>query len=167
MLFRSPDPAEPVYECHGTIWSGSLFKVESVREVGLPSVDYVLDWGEYAYGYEGFRRGYRSFMHQGSVIRHNIGAEASLGFRAYKLGPFTIRLIELAPIRCYYVTRNPLYFWLYVYHVRNARILLPRVFKILALTLNFLVRPISHGAHLRACLRGIWDGLRKNLKARY
>lgn len=35
------------------------------------------------------------------------------------------------------------------------------------LTLHFTLRPRTHGAQIRACLRGIRDGLTSNIAARY
>jgi hypothetical protein len=36
-----------------------------------------------------------------------------------------------------------------------------------ALTMNFVLRLRTHGAQIRACLRGIRDGLTGNMAARY
>lgn len=162
-----PDPLQPFYECDGTIWAGSLYKLAMVQRIGLPSADYVLDWGEYEYGYRGKQCGYRAFMHQDSIVDHNITGQASFHFSTYRLGPVSFKLIELPPIRCYYVVRNTLYFWLHEYQFRNFYTLLPRLYKISALTVNFLLRPTRRWPELSACLRGIWDGLRKNLQHRY
>lgn len=162
-----PIPNEDVYEFNGSIWSGSLFKLEAVAKIGFPSADYFLDFDEYAYGYRAMRHGYRAFMHQGSIVNQNVTGEASLELRTYQIGPLSFKMIELPPIRCYYVIRNTLYFWLYEYHIHNMYTLLPRFYKITMLTLNFLLRPFSHRSHLKACLRGIWDGLLKNMHHRY
>src|SRR5688572_9040063 len=42
-----PGPEESFYAFDSTIWSGSLYKLDAVQKVGLPSEDYVLDWGEH------------------------------------------------------------------------------------------------------------------------
>jgi rhamnosyltransferase len=162
-----PPPGVSVYEFDATIWSGSLYRLAAIEKVGLPSADYVLDWGEFEYGYRGRRHGYRAFMHQGSVVDHNITGEAALRLRPHRFGPIAFNLIELAPIRCYYVVRNTLYFWLYVYHVRSLSTVLPRIYKVILLTMNFAVRPQSRRRELLACLRGIRDGVLKNVHRRY
>lgn len=161
-----PEPHEP-YECDATIWAGCLFRLDAVQDVGLPPADYVLDWGEYEYGYRGKRAGYRALMQTGSLLDHNIRGEASFHFSPLRLGPVTVQLIEMPPIRCYYVIRNTLYFWLYEFEPRSVRAAVPRVYKMLALTLNFLLRPRTRGAEIRACLRGLWDGLRGKMQNRY
>lgn len=162
-----PRPRDVSYEFHSGIWTGSLFKLEAIRKIGLPWADYVLDIHEFAYGYQAMQRGYRAFMHVSSIVNHNITGEASIRFTRYALGRLSFQLIELPPIRCYYVVRNTLYFWLYEYHVRNAYTIVPRLYKILLLTANFLLRPIGHRAELMACLRGIRDGLLKRMERRY
>ena len=42
----TPMPDESYYCCHTTIWSGCLYRLAAVRQIGLPNVDYVLDRGE-------------------------------------------------------------------------------------------------------------------------
>ena len=162
-----PGSDQRFYECDASIWSGCLYKLAAVQKIGLPSEDYVLDWGEYEYGYRGKQGGYQACMHQDSIMDHNITGQSSLSFTTYSLGPISWRMIELAPIRCYYVVRNTLYFWLHEFHARSLYAVLPRVFKIGILTFNFLLRPVSHWQELSACLRGLLDGFRGNLHRRY
>jgi GT2 family glycosyltransferase len=162
-----PEPSHVWYECDATIWSGSLYKLSAVAKIGLPEVDYVLDWGEYAYGYRGKQHGYRGFVHKGSIVDHNVTGESTLNIRRYRLGWFAFNMIELPAIRCYYLVRNILYFWLYQYEYRNFYTLVPRLYKVLILTLNFLLRAHSHSPQLVACLRGISDGLLKQMHRRY
>lgn len=162
-----PDPARDFFEIDATIWSGSLYKLSAVQQVGLPSADYVLDWGEYEYGYRGKRHGYRALTHRLSIVEHNIGGGPALGLTRYRLGPVSFRMRELPPIRCYYLVRNMVYFWLYEYHVRNVHTLLPCFLRIGKLVLNFALRCVTRWGQLSACLRGVSDGLRKNMSRRY
>ena len=162
-----PDPGQRYYACDSTIWSGCFFQLRAVRSVGLPPADYVLDWGEYEYGYRGKQHGFLAFMDQQSLLDHNIREQASFRFTPYRVGPVHFQLMEVPPIRCYYVIRNTLYFWLYEFRPRSLRALLPRLYKMLALFANFLVRPRSRRAELVACLRGFSDGLRRKMHARY
>jgi len=160
-----PDPAQAFYECDVAMWTGSLYRLARVQRVGLPSVDYVLDGGECEYGYRGKRLGYRAFVHQGSILDHNIGCQPAARFTSHRLGPLSFKLLELAPIRWYYASRNNLYFWLYEYHERN----LYHVLREFSSFLNHLTKFVLllRRPELTACLRGMRDGLCKNMHHRY
>ncbi len=169
-----PDPDRPFYECDSTIWSGSLYKLSAVRRVGLPNGDYVLDWGEYEYGYLGKLRGYRAFMHQQSIIDHTV-SDADLPALRYRFGPLRLEVkqLKLPPIRLYYIFRNTLYFWLYVYHKGNIFRYLrqpsdsPNLLCLVKYVVRVLLLSQNRWVDLRACMRGTWDGLRRNLHRRY
>jgi len=162
-----PDPDSPIYNCDVTIWSGCLFQMESVRKIGLPSPDYVLDWGEFEYGYRAMKAGYKGFIHTKSIMYHNIGGRPSLETVTRRFGPLVIKTYEFPPIRCYYMVRNMIYFCLYETRNRQLTALLRVFFKVAKLTASFLLRPLSHGPQIRACIRGIWDGLGKNMGKRF
>jgi rhamnosyltransferase len=163
----APPPDQEYYECDGPMWTGSLFKLEAVRKIGLPSVDYVLDEGEFEYGYRGKRCRYKAFMHQSSIVDHNIGGQSTLKITSYRLGSLTFKLIDVPPIRCYYVVRNTFFFWLYEFQERNLRLMARIWYTQAKFILNFLLRPFSRWAHVKACLRGLRDGLSKNMHRRY
>ena len=167
--FRRPRPPEGAafYEFDSTIWSGSLYRVDAVRRIGLPSPDYVLDWGEHEYGYRGKRAGYRALIHTASLVDHNIGAPSGLQFTTYRLGRLTFTMRELPPIRCYYLVRNLLYFWLYEYHARNAATTAACLLRVAKLTLSFVVRFPVRPAQARACLRGFCDGVLRKVERRF
>jgi rhamnosyltransferase len=148
-----PDPAQPFYECDITIWSGSLYKLAAVRTVGLPRADYLLDWGEFEYAHRAKRFGYRTFMHHGSIIDHNIGGQPSVA--------------DFPSIRFYYFARNIIYFWLYEYHQGNLYRFLRESLWVFKHIVNILVLSKKRRPQLAACLRGLWDGLRKNMHHRY
>jgi GT2 family glycosyltransferase len=179
-----PTPDRRCYPFHVTIWSGSLYRLAAVRQIGLPNPDYVLDWGEYEYGYHVTKAGYKSFIHQDAVMKHNIRGNQSLQPFKFRLRPLTITFYEDPPIRCYYVCRNTLYFTLYEQEDRRFGLLRPAlwrvrpapgrpglmrgvVWQLLFFTMNFLLRPRTHAAQVRACCRGIWHGVSGNLAARY
>ena len=162
-----PESTQEFYEFDVAMWTGCLFKLSAVREIGLPSADYVLDWGEFEYALRGKRRGYRAFMHQGSILDHNIGGHPSLRSRTSRLGPLRLTTIDFPPIRLYYFTRNILYFWLHEYHRGNAYRLFsesPSIPKFLA---KILLMSRKRWPETAACLRGVWDGLWKNMHHRY
>ena len=162
-----PEEDQEYYECDATIWAGCLYRLEAVRAIGLPSLDYVLDCGEYEYGYRGKCAGYHGFMHQRSLVLQNIRGNASFQFSSYRIGLLRFSFIEMRPIRCYNTIRNMLYFWLYEFQPRNFHSILLHLWKIFALTMNFTLRPFTRSEQLLACLRGFWHGLRKNMTHRY
>jgi rhamnosyltransferase len=163
----SPESDQPYYECDGTMWTGCLFKLEAVQQIGLPSADYVLDEGEFEYGYRGKRCGYKAFIDQSSIVDHNIGGQTSMGFTTYRIGPVLFKMFDFAPIRCYYVVRNTIYFWLHEYQDRNIFIRLRIFYMVSKFVVNFVLRPVSRWPQLEACLRGLRDGLFKNMHHRY
>lgn len=187
----NPAPKERYYTIHVTIWTGSLYRMAAVRKSGFPNPDYVLDMGEYEYGHRMTKAGYKAFMHQDAVIKHQIRGTRSLRRVVLKLGPLALTFYEDTPIRCYYLCRNMLYFTLYdcregrtgllgsvawafrgvlwrVCLVPGRSGLKPGVaWQLLMFTLNFLVRPRNHGEQIAACFRGIWHGVTGNITARY
>jgi rhamnopyranosyl-N-acetylglucosaminyl-diphospho-decaprenol beta-1,3/1,4-galactofuranosyltransferase len=178
----APEPEQRWYMCHVTIWSGCLYRLAAVRRIGFPNPDYVLDRGELEYAYRVMKASYKAFIHRDAVIRHNIRGAPGLASKHLKVGPITLKFFELAPIRCYYTCRNTLYFTMYdstdghlaklrdLWRLRSrpGRSFMSGVaWQAALLTVNFVLRPRTHGAQIRACLRGIWDGLTGNIAARY
>jgi rhamnopyranosyl-N-acetylglucosaminyl-diphospho-decaprenol beta-1,3/1,4-galactofuranosyltransferase len=181
-VVAAPTPEQRYYMCHVTIWSGCLYRLTAVRRIGLPNADYVLDRGELEYAYRVMKAGYKAFIHRDAVFRHNIRGTATLTSKRVKVGPITLVFFDLPPIRCYYTCRNTLYFTVYdskdgylaklqeLFRLRSrpGRSLMSGIaWRTAALTLNFVLRPRTQGAQIRACLRGIWDGLTGNIAARY
>ena len=179
-----PAPEPRFYPFHVTIWSGTLYRLAAVRRIGLPNPDYVLDWGEYEYGYRVTKAGYKSFIHQDAVMKHNIRGNQSLQPFKVTLRPLTLTFYEDPPIRCYYVCRNTLYFTLYDYAERRFGLLSGALWRVrpspgrpglmrgvawqlMFFIVNFLLRPRTRTAQLLACCRGIWHGLTGNIAVRY
>jgi glycosyltransferase involved in cell wall biosynthesis len=176
----TPHPNQRYYQCHITIWSGCLYRLAAVKQIGLPNPDYFLDRGELEYAYRIMKAGYLSFIHQDAITRQNIRGEPLP--RRIKDGSITPQFFEAAPIRCYMLCRNTLYFTLYDLH-EGALAKLAELFRLtprpgrgplsgiawqtILLTLNFALRPRGHKAQILACLRGIWHGLTGNIAARY
>jgi glycosyltransferase involved in cell wall biosynthesis len=176
----TPAPNQRCYQCHVTIWSGTLFRLAAARRIGLPNPDYFMDRGELEYGYRMMKAGYKSFMHQDSLIRQNIRGGSMP--RRMQGGPIILKFFELAPLRCYYVCRNTLYFTIYdltdepfakFRELFRLRAVPGRAapsgiaWQTFLFTMNFALRPRRHGAQIGACLRGIWHGLTGNMAARY
>lgn len=154
--------------CDYFLWTGSLFRMQAVAEIGLPSVNYVLDDAEMEYGYRARRLGFTSYIVHDSITHQDVGRRPGVDVtRVWSLGRFQLRFVEISPIRTYYHARNWVYFWLY-----QCRPLRPRgVVKVLAHSLwfpaIFLLRPVSHRKQLAACVRGLWDGLTAHMERRY
>jgi GT2 family glycosyltransferase len=157
------------YECDGLIWSGGLFQIAVIRAMGLPDTDYVLDWGEFEYGYQSMRRGYKTYVVPQSRFSHNIGTLKSPSLALVRrFGPLSLKLTQLPPIRLYYLIRNTLYFWLRVYHQRSF----PYYLQVLKNSLwvpKYIFKAILFGrwADCKACSRGLWDGLLGNMHHRF
>jgi rhamnosyltransferase len=160
-------PREPShYRCDSNMWSGSLYRLNAVRDVGLPDHNYVLDWGDVIYGYEGMIRGYVGFLEQSSIVFHHLHPIDTVHFR--KIGLRFVKLFYSPPIRFYYLWRNSTYFWLYKYEgMGSSKLILLHFFQYLkwmAKASLFIKHPLPI---LRACARGLWDGVRSHLENRY
>ena len=154
--------------CDCILWSGSLFRMAAVAQIGLPSADYVLDIAEIEYGYRARRLGFMSYIVHDNAICHDVGREPGAPPRLYRLGPIRITFRETPPIRTYYSVRNMLYFWLYQHKPRQ--IIWPFrwvAWRAAVLTLSFVAQPRRSKAQVLACFRGIWHGVTGNMAARY
>ncbi len=163
-----PSGAQP-YECTSTIWTGSLFQIAAVRDIGLPAINYVLDWGEYVYGYYGARKGYRAYVVQTSIVDHNIDKMPTSAIHArVSFGPIGFNVMEIPPVRLYYIIRNGLSFWLHEFHGRSLRQTL-RVVPSWSWIPKHIIKFILLGRwkELTASLRGIRDGVLGRMDQRY
>lgn len=156
-----PLEGELAYECELNRWSGILFRVAVVKEVGLPN-EYFYGWdmSDFEYCYRIKRAGYRAFVHTGSVLDHDIRGVPGAFIIERRLGPVSISVVNLSPLRCYCYVRNNLHFWLYVYRGPGRfRVAALRLFKCAKLIVNALLVPRDPGGTLLAALRGYKDGL--------
>jgi GT2 family glycosyltransferase len=175
-----PAPGQRYYPCQISIWSGCLYRLASVRRVGLPNADYFIDRGEVEYGYRMMKAGYQGFIHQDAALRQDVSVFS--GSKHQKVGFWNLTFYELPPLRCYYTIRNTLYFTLYdqsdgrfsamreLLRIRSRPGRGPMsgiAWQAALFTLNFALRPRNHGEHIQACLRGIWHGMIGNMGARY
>ncbi len=158
--------SEDCYPCHVTIWSGCLYRLAAVRQIGLPNPDYVLDWGEAEYGYRVMKAGYQGFTLQDAILHHNYDHTANKP-ADIKTGSTTTGFREFAPIRCYYTCRNVLYFGLYDFTESRFGFMGRSAVRVFLFQLSYLMRPRHHRDHILACLRGIWHGVTGNIAARY
>jgi len=167
MAGASPVPEARYYPCHFTIWSGCLYRLAAVRQIGLPNPNYMLDWGEGEYGYRVMKAGYKGFTHQDAILHHNIRGALSFTPIEVKLGPAKFTLYEFAPIRVYYQSRNMVYFLLYEIAQGHRKLLLRTILGVATQMVGFMLRPRNHGRHILACIRGLWHGVTGNIAARY
>jgi rhamnopyranosyl-N-acetylglucosaminyl-diphospho-decaprenol beta-1,3/1,4-galactofuranosyltransferase len=153
--------------CDCFIWSGSLFRMQAVAKIGLPCADYFIDLSELEYGYRAQQLGLTGYVVNSSLLHQDVGRPPGFATRTWRFGPFSFRLLELSPLRCYYYVRNMLYFWLYQFQPRRPRRIFRSIVHALCYPRTFAVRPVSHRRHLIACLRGTWDGLTGHIERRY
>ena len=161
------DPAVPAARVDFFKWSGSFFRMEAVSKIGLPSWDYVIDLGELEYGYRAAQLGFRGYMVNNAVVHQDVGRPPGVMSHVIRFGPFSLRRFEFSPIRCYYRTRNMIYFCLYQCRPRRTRWVVRSIRSGIFFPRNFMFRPISHRRHLVACARGFWDGLTMHMERRY
>lgn len=154
-------------KCDCFIWAGSMFRMAAVGKIGLPSEDYVIDVGELEYGYRAMQLGFQSYMVTGAVLHQDVGRGPGVAAKSWRLGPFSIRLLEASPLRCYYHVRNMLNFWLYQCRPLKPRWVAWSVIHGLAYPRTFLLRPFTHHRQLAASLRGFWDGVTNHMERRY
>jgi GT2 family glycosyltransferase len=153
--------------CDCFIWSGSLFRMPAVARIGLPSADYFMDLAELEYGYRAQQLSFSSYVVSSSVLHQDVGRSPGVTTRTWRLGPLSFRLYEMSPVRCYYHIRNMLYFCLYQCRPARPRLLARSIVHAIFFPRTFAVRPLTHGRHLIACLRGLWDGVTMHMERRY
>jgi rhamnosyltransferase len=162
-----PVPGEHYSPCDFTIWSGCLYRMAAVRQIGLPNTDYVLDWGEHEYAYRLRKAGFKAFIVQDAIMHHNIRGYVTTTPVEVRLGPLSFRYVLLPPIRCYYLVRNGVYFGLYVFKEGGLHLLTSDGKEMVKLTIKYLIHPRRHKQLIVACVRGIWHGVTGNITARY
>jgi GT2 family glycosyltransferase len=95
------DPREPLVFVDCVISSGSLIRREAVEAVGLPRVDFFMDFVDYEYCLRLRRQGFRIAVVRDSILDHEIGAQTTFNI----LGQKKV-WADHAPWREYYMARN-------------------------------------------------------------
>ena len=162
-----PAPGDRYYPCHVTSWSGCLYRMAAVREIGLPNPDYFTDWGEGEYGYRVIKAGFKGFVCRDAAMDFNIRGYASLRPAEINRGTATATVLEYPPFRCYYTARNRLYLTLYDFAEVYPLMILRMVVTLALMMMKLQLRPGRHGVQMRAFFRGIWHGVTGNIAARY
>jgi GT2 family glycosyltransferase len=159
-------PAQPShYLCDFNIWSGSLYRLEAVEKVGLPDPNYVMDWGDMVYGYEGMVCGYTGFIVQSSVLIHHMHIFEGRGLRG--LGARLVKVYCTAPLRSYYFWRNSIHFWIYRYRRAHLVPMFIHFSRFSWWVIRVALFVKAPGPTLWASLRGTWDGINGRLANRY
>lgn len=160
------DPRQIYYECDSTIWSGSLFSLSAVREVGSPRFgtagcwdDLSLDWGDIEFIYRIRRAGYRVLVHRHSIIRHALGWQ-----RKTTLLGRTIYSTNHSAFRRYLYFRNGVYFWFYLYPRRRPTFIAFHLgASLMSQIAKILLMEDDRWSKISASLRGVRDGLRHRI----
>src|SRR5262249_55067951 len=142
--YKPFDMAAGYSRCDCTLWSGSLYRIAAIEKIGLPSADYVLDVAELEYGYRARQLGFTSWIVHSGAIRHDVGRSPGVAPHLYRFGLIEFQLYDLSAIRCYYCTRNWIYFWLYQFKPRRVSRIVRSVIRSFAFATSFVVRPVSH-----------------------
>ena len=164
------DPALPYCEVDAVLWNGALFNMDAVRAVGLPRLgrssaweDLSYDYGDTEYTYRIKAAGYHVLVHRSSLIDQRVGRSRQV--RVLGRPWITTNHPES---RRYLFFRNLLYFWVHVYPRRNWPLF--GTWFLYRLTVILLGVVLLEDRRLRkivAAFRGIWDGLRGDLRAKY
>lgn len=164
------DPNRNYYECDSTIWSGSLFNLRVVQEVGPPyyGVDHIddlsLDWGDVEYTFRIRHAGYKLLVHRDSYIRHALGWQ-----RQARVFGRTIYSTNHVPFRRYLYFRNQAYFWFYIYPNPNLFFTLFAVTRSLASQSAkiLFIEESDRWRKIKAMVRGFFDGVRGKIHNQY
>ena len=163
-------PGRPYCECDVTIWSGSLFKIDAVREVGMPRhgrngywEDLGHDYGDVEFSHRIRRAGYRVLIHRESLVDQLVGESKEMEILGLKL-----LSTNHPPGRRYLYFRNLLYFWLYLYPRRRPiRFTLWFSYRFSVTLLKILIMEDDQTSKMAASFRGVWHGIRKKMDQVY
>jgi rhamnopyranosyl-N-acetylglucosaminyl-diphospho-decaprenol beta-1,3/1,4-galactofuranosyltransferase len=95
------DPGQPLTFVDSVISSGSLIRREAVEAVGLPRVDFFIDFVDHEYCLRLGRSGFRIAVVRDSILDHEIGAQTTINILGRKKF-----WADHDPWREYYMARN-------------------------------------------------------------
>jgi rhamnosyltransferase len=162
--------SDDYYECDAVIWSGSLYRLAAVREVGMPRCgvagfweDLGHDYGDMEFSNRIRRAGYRILVHRTSLVDQTVGRS-----KATSLFGVSILSTNHPPFRRFLYFRNMVFFWLQLYPRRNWVMLsLWFGYRFSTTLLKIMVMEEDRVAKMAACFRGARDGLLKRMTGRY
>lgn len=161
---------EVSYECDAVIWSGSLYRLEAVREIGMPRCgtsayweDLGHDYGDLEYSNRVRRSGRRIFVHQKSLVEQAVGDS-----REIRLLGMSVLSTNHPASRRYLYFRNLVYFWLHIFPEKDwPSLLFWFCYRLLATQAKILIAEKDRASKWRACFRGARDGLLKRMDGHY
>jgi rhamnopyranosyl-N-acetylglucosaminyl-diphospho-decaprenol beta-1,3/1,4-galactofuranosyltransferase len=167
LLWRDGFVKPPAELLHQPIWfadlvisSGCLVRRDVVEKIGLPRVDFFIDFVDFEYCLRARSHGYKIAVITGAKLAHQIGNSRKVHLPGYS------RLwLEQAPFREYYMSRNLAYaaWWLYPSNATKrfvAGYLARHAGGVLLFNSNKL-------ACLKKMVQGFWDGRRASLGIRF
>jgi rhamnosyltransferase len=151
---------QPAWFVDAVISSGSLLKRDAVEHMGLPRVDFFMDFVDFEYCFRLRRGGYKIAIIRDSELDHTIGEPRSVTILGY-----TKSWPDQAPWREYYVSRNYTFtIWDYFPNWRSKMYVVGRLIRHAAGILAF-------GTNKRACAKmmlvGFLDGRAGRLGIRF
>lgn len=147
--------SKPVIFVDSVIFSGMLLNLSAVKIVGFPRKDFLMDWVDHEFCYRIRRRGYIIVQRTDAILVHTIG-------KIVKTKLLDLKLSYHPPWRRYLYYRNRLYTHLYIEHDFMS------LLRFFSLVLQYaVIYTLLFGqqkkAHLKAIIRGIYDGFFKNM----
>lgn len=164
------DPERDHYECDAVIWSGSLYRMSAVREIGMPRhgrvgfwEDLGHDYGDFEFSHRLRRAGWRILVHRGAIIDQQVGESREI--RVLGQPVFTT---NHPAGRRYLYFRNLVYYWSYLHPTRSWLGLGVWFSYRLGVTIvKIAIAESDRRMKIAACLRGSWDGLRRRMSGRW
>lgn len=155
------DSSESFYFVDSVISSGSLINRNIIRDVGLPRIDFFMDFVDYEYNLRVKKNGYKIVYIPSSIIYHCLGETKMIRkiTKFWKKFPSPLHV----PWRLYYMTRNELYIYLYI--IPSFRALVFYVGRILRTTIAILLKPEigEKISRVKYIFLGLKDGVRGRL----
>lgn len=154
------DPSQPITFVDCVISSGSLVRREAVEAVGMPRVDFFMDFVDYEYCLRLRRNGFRIAVVRDSILDHEIGEQTSFNILGRKKF-----WADHAPWREYYMARNETFtIW---QHYPQLTIKAFVVYKFAHHALGIVLLGKQKLACLKMMCRGFLDGRAGKLGIRF
>ena len=154
------DPSQPITFVDCVISSGSLVRREAVEAVGMPRVDFFMDFVDYEYCLRLRRNGFRIAVVRDSILDHEIGEQTSFNILGRKKF-----WADHAPWREYYMARNETFtIW---QHYPQLTIKAFVVYKFAHHALGIVLLGKQKLACLKMMCRGFLDGRAGRLGIRF
>jgi len=158
-------PAEflsrPVFFTDLVITSGCMVRQEAVEKIGLPRLDFFIDFVDYEYCLRARSHGYKIAVVTRAKLHHEVGKAHKVRFLLGRDHLWS----EHRPFREYYYSRNLAYLVWWLYPSPQAK-----GFALLHLarhSVGVLLFGPDRVESLRKMLEGLWDGCRASLGARF